>query len=156
MTEEQKEAGMTLDIQQIMELIPHRYPFLLVDRIEDIVPGESCVGVKNVTINEPFFPGHFPQEPVMPGVLMLEAMAQTAGCVALVTLGEESHGRSMYFMAIDGVKFRRKVIPGDVLKMHVTKDRGKPGAAVWKFSAVGYVDGEKAVEAKLTAMIGDR
>lgn len=147
---------MELDINQIMGLLPHRYPFLLIDRVEELVPGESCVAIKNVTMNEPFFQGHFPQEPVMPGVLMLEAMAQAAGVIAMQVLGDDAHGRALYFMAIDGAKFRRKVIPGDQIRMHVKKERGKPGAAVWKFSGVCMVGDEKACETNLTAMIGDR
>lgn len=144
----------TLTISQIKEMLPHRYPFLLVDRVIDLIAGESAVGIKNVTVNEPFFPGHFPEEPVMPGVLQLEAMAQTAGCVAMSFLGEDAAGKSVYFMAIDGAKFRKPVVPGDVLKMHVTKERG--GGKVWKFDAEGRVDGEVVVQAKLTAMLGGR
>ncbi len=147
---------MELDIQKIMALIPHRYPFLLVDRIVDLVAGERCTGIKNVTMNEPFFPGHFPQEPVMPGVLILEAMAQTAALIAMDVLGEDAHGRALYFMAIDGAKFRRKVVPGDQLRMDVVKDRGGLGSSVWKFSGTALVEGDKACEAKLTAMIGAR
>lgn len=144
---------MELNIQDILGFIPHRYPFLLVDRIVDIEPGETCVGIKNVTFNEPFFPGHFPQEPVMPGVLILEAMAQTAGVLAMQVLGDEAHGRSIYFMGIDGAKFRRKVVPGDQLKMHITRERGGGKSAVWKFRGEAFVNGEKACEASLTAML---
>ena len=143
-----------LTIKEIQELIPHRYPFLLVDKIVDIDEDNSCVGIKNVTMNEPFFQGHFPEEPVMPGVLILEAMAQTAGALAMNSLEEDSHGKSVYFMGIDGAKFRRKVVPGDVLSMKVTKERGGKGAAVWRFKGEAFVDGEKACEAVLTAMMG--
>ena len=135
-----------------MESIPHRYPFLLVDKLIDVVPGESATGIKNVTMNEPFFPGHFPQKPVMPGVLILEAMAQTAGVLAVQFLGDDAKGKVMYFMGIDGAKFRRPVEPGDVLHMKVIKTRG--GGAVWKFDAAAYVNDELVTEAKLTAMLG--
>ena len=143
---------MGFDIAQIMEAIPHRYPFLLVDKIVDVEKGESCVGVKNVTINEPFFPGHFPQKPVMPGVLILEAMAQTAGVLAIDFLGDDAKGKVVYFMGIDGAKFRRPVVPGDALHMKVSKTRG--GGAVWKFDAEAYVADELVAQAKLTAMLG--
>ena len=142
---------MTFDIAQIMEAIPHRYPFLLVDKIVDVDKGESAVGIKNVTINEPFFPGHFPQKPVMPGVLILEAMAQTAGVLAIDYLGEDAKGKVVYFMGIDGAKFRQPVVPGDQLRMKVVKTRG--GGAVWKFDAEATVDGAVVAQAKLTAML---
>jgi 3-hydroxyacyl-[acyl-carrier-protein] dehydratase len=142
---------MEFDIQKIMESIPHRYPFLLVDKVVDVVPGESATGIKMVTINEPFFPGHFPQKPVMPGVLILEAMAQTAGVLAIDFLGEDAKGKVVYFMGIDGAKFRKPVVPGDKLEMKLTKTRG--GGAVWKFDAEAYVDGELVTQAKLTAMM---
>jgi len=142
---------MAFDIAQIMEAIPHRYPFLLVDKIVDVEKGETTVGVKNVTINEPFFPGHFPQKPVMPGVLILEAMAQTAGVLAIDFLGEDAKGKVVYFMGIDGAKFRQPVVPGDQLRMKVTKTRG--GGAVWKFDAVATVEGTVVAQAKLTAML---
>lgn len=143
---------MEFDIQKIMESIPHRYPFLLVDKVVDVVPGESATGIKNVTINEPFFPGHFPQKPVMPGVLILEAMAQTAGVMAIDFLGDDAKGKVVYFMGIDGAKFRRPVEPGDRLEMKLVKTRG--GGAVWKFDAEAFVDGELVAQAKLTAMMG--
>lgn len=142
---------MEFDIQKIMESIPHRYPFLLVDKVIDVVKGESCTGIKNVTINEPFFPGHFPQKPVMPGVLILEAMAQTAGVLAIDFLGDDAKGKVVYFMGIDGAKFRKPVGPGDRLEMKLTKTRG--GGAVWKFDAEAFVDGEMVAQAKLTAMM---
>ncbi len=143
---------MELNIQNIMEAIPHRYPFLLVDKVIDVVPGESATGIKNVTINEPFFPGHFPQKPVMPGVLILEAMAQTAGVLAINFLGDDAKGKVIYFMAIDGAKFRKPVGPGDQLHMKVTKIRGK--GAVWKFDGKAYINDELVTEATLTAMLG--
>jgi len=142
---------MEFDISKIMELLPHRYPFLLVDRVVDIVPGESAVGIKNVTMNEQFFQGHFPAKPVMPGVLILEAMAQTAGCLALDSLGESAANSVVYFMAIDGAKFRRVVGPGDTLKMHLSKERGR--GKIWRFKAEAYVGDELACEAVLTAMM---
>ncbi len=142
---------MEFDIAKIMEAIPHRYPFLLVDKIIDVEKGESAVGVKNVTINEPFFPGHFPQKPVMPGVLILEAMAQTAGVIAIDYLGDDAAGKVVYFMAIDGAKFRKPVVPGDQLHMKLTKIRGR--GAVWKFQAEATVDGVVVAEATLTAML---
>ena len=143
---------MEFDIAQIMEAIPHRYPFLLVDKIVDVEKGESAVGIKNVTINEPFFPGHFPQKPVMPGVLILEAMAQTAGVLAIDFLGDEAKGKVVYFMSIDGAKFRKPVVPGDQLRLKVTKTRQK--GPVWKFDAVATVDGVVVTQAKLMAMLG--
>jgi len=142
---------MAFDIAQIMEAIPHRYPFLLVDKIVDVEKGETAVGIKNVTINEPFFPGHFPQKPVMPGVLILEAMAQTAGVLAVDFLGADAKGKVVYFMGIDGAKFRQPVVPGDQLRLKVTKTRG--GGAVWKFDAEATVDGTVVAQAKLTAML---
>ncbi len=142
---------MEFDIAKIMEAIPHRYPFLLIDKIVEVEKGESAVGIKNVTINEPFFPGHFPQKPVMPGVLILEAMAQTAGVIAIDYLGEDAEGKVVYFMAIDGAKFRKPVVPGDQLRMKLTKIRGK--GAVWKFHAEAKVDGNTVAEATLTAML---
>jgi 3-hydroxyacyl-[acyl-carrier-protein] dehydratase len=143
---------MEFDINQIMEMIPHRYPFLLIDKVINVDPGESATGIKNVTINEPFFPGHFPQKPVMPGVLILEAMAQTAAIIAVDFLGEDAQGRVVYFMGIDGAKFRKPVGPGDRLEMKLTKTRG--GGAVWKFDAEATVDGTVVCQAKLTAMLG--
>ncbi|UTW57475.1 3-hydroxyacyl-ACP dehydratase FabZ [Kordiimonas sp. SCSIO 12603] len=144
---------MEFDIAKIMEAIPHRYPFLLVDKIVDVVPGESAVGIKNVTINENFFQGHFPQKPVMPGVLILEAMAQTAGVIAVDVLGDDAKGKVVYFMGIDGVKFRRPVGPGDQLHLKLNKTRGGLGKSVWKFDAVAEVEGDVAATASLTAML---
>ena len=111
-----------IDIGRIMEMIPHRYPMLLVDRVVDIVPGASAVGIKNITINEPQFQGHFPQQAVMPGVLLVEAMAQTAGILVVHSLGEEAEGKMVYFLSIDKCRFRRPVVPGDVIHIHVTKE----------------------------------
>ncbi|MDC0360922.1 3-hydroxyacyl-ACP dehydratase FabZ [Alphaproteobacteria bacterium] len=141
----------TFDIQRIMELIPHRYPLLLVDRLEEIIFGESAIGVKNVTFNEPHFQGHFPSAPVMPGVLIVEAMAQTAAALVIATLGADAEGKLVYFMTIDNARFRRQVTPGDQLRMHVTKTRSR--ATVWKFDGKAYVGDKLAAEASFGAMI---
>ena len=141
----------TFDIQRIMELIPHRYPLLLVDRLEEIILGESAIGVKNVTFNEPHFQGHFPSAPVMPGVLIVEAMAQTAAALVISTLGADAEGKLVYFMTIDNARFRRQVTPGDQLRMHVTKTRSR--ATVWKFDGKAYVGDKLAAEASFGAMI---
>ena len=126
-----------LDIRDILEHLPHRYPFLLVDRVLELEKGKRIVAIKNVTINEPFFQGHFPSEPVMPGVLVVEAMAQTACVLVVSTFGAESEGKLVYFMSIDGVRFRRPVVPGDRLELHVTKVQSR--ANVWKFSGKAIV-----------------
>jgi len=141
------------DIQLIQRIIPHRYPFLLVDKVVEIDGTASALGIKNVTMNEPHFQGHFPGMPVMPGVTIVEAMAQTAAVMVGVTLGMADKNMKVYFMAIDAVKFRRKVGPGDVLQMRVETTRGKPGGKVWRFSGVASVDGEMAAEASFTAMM---
>jgi 3-hydroxyacyl-[acyl-carrier-protein] dehydratase len=114
-------SAKTIDINRIMELIPHRYPILLVDRILNIVPGQSALALKNVTMNEPHFQGHFPQYPVMPGVLIIEAMAQTAAIVTSLALGEEAKGKIVFFMSIEEAKFRKPVVPGDSMQVHVEK-----------------------------------
>jgi len=147
-------AGETVDLAGIMELIPHRYPMLLIDRVEDVRLDDSAVGVKNVTINEHFFQGHFPARPVMPGVLIIEAMAQTAAVLAAKTIGEEAKGKLVYFMSIEAAKFRKPVVPGDVLKLHVAKLRGG-NRRVWKLTGEAKVNGVKVSEAELTAMIAD-
>ncbi|GBQ37779.1 3-hydroxyacyl-ACP dehydratase [Komagataeibacter saccharivorans NRIC 0614] len=141
----------SIDIMRIMEAIPHRYPFLLIDRMVDIVMGQSAVGIKNVTVNEPHFQGHFPARPVMPGVLIIEAMAQTAATLVVLTLGAAFEGKLVYFMTIDGAKFRRPVGPGDQLRIHVEKERSR--ANVWKFKGVARVDGVSVAEATFSAMI---
>lgn len=143
-----------IDVVRIMEMIPHRYPILLVDRIIDYVAGESAVGLKNVTMNEPHFNGHFPGMPVMPGVLIIEAMAQTSALLVVETLGEEAQGKIVYFMSIDNAKFRKPVVPGDALHIHVEKiqNRGK----VWKFQCTAKVDGNVCAEAVVTAMLTDQ
>ena len=147
-------VGEAIDLAGIMELIPHRYPMLLIDRVEDMRLDESAVGVKNVTINEHFFQGHFPTRPVMPGVLIIEAMAQTAAVLAAKTIGEEARGKLVYFMSIESAKFRKPVVPGDVLKLHVAKLRGG-NRRVWKLAGEAQVNGVKVSEAELTAMIAD-
>lgn len=139
------------DLGLIKQILPHRYPFLLVDKVRDIVPMESCVGIKNVTSNEPHFEGHFPQEPVMPGVLIIEAMAQAAAVLVGTSLDLAGKGMGTYFMAIDKCRFRRKVVPGDVLELHMKTLRG--GGKVWKFEGRAMVDGELAAEAEIMAML---
>ena len=141
------------DIGLIQRILPHRYPFLLVDKVVAINGTTSARGIKNVTMNEPHFQGHFPGNPIMPGVTIVEAMAQTAAVMVGATLGLTDGNLLIYFMAIDGCKFRRKVIPGDVLMMDVTTTRGKPGGKVWRFKGVATVDGELAAEAEFTAMM---
>ncbi|MBZ5554398.1 MAG: 3-hydroxyacyl-ACP dehydratase FabZ [Acidobacteriia bacterium] len=144
---------MSLDINQIMNIIPHRYPFLLVDRIEELVPGERVVGLKNVTINEPFFAGHFPQAPVMPGVLILEAIAQVGAVLVLKDLPDRTQ-KLVYFVAIESAKFRRPVLPGDQLRIEVTVEsmRSKFG----KMRGEASVDGKLAAEAQVTYAVVDR
>ena len=141
------------DIEMIQRILPHRYPFLLVDRVENIVDGKTGTGIKNVTFNEPHFQGHFPGNPIMPGVTIVEAMAQTAAVMVGTALDMADKEMKVYFMAIDKCKFRRKVIPGDVLKLNLTTVRGKPGGKVWKFSGVATVEGDMAAEAEFTAMM---
>ncbi len=141
------------DIGLIQRIIPHRYPFLLVDKVVDIDGYQSARGIKNVTVNEPHFQGHFPGRPIMPGVTIVEAMAQTAAVMVGVALGYADRELKVYFMAIDGCKFRRMVVPGDVLEMKLTTLRGRPGGKVWRFSGVATVEGEMAAEAEFTAMM---
>jgi len=140
-----------LDIERIRAMIPHRYPMLMIDRVVEIVPDASAVGIKNVTINEPYFAGHFPQRPVMPGVLIIEAMAQTAAVLVVQTLGSAAEGKLVYFMSVDNARFRRPVVPGDRLELHVEKIQSR--ANVWKFSGKGIVEGKVAAEATFAAMI---
>lgn len=144
---------LSADIQLIQRILPHRYPFLLVDRVEEISGTQSAVGFKNVTMNEPHFQGHFPGLPIMPGVTIVEAMAQTAAVMVGAALDMADKDMKVYFMAIDGCKFRRKVIPGDQLRMRLTTLRGKAGGKVWKFKGVAEVQGEMAAEAEFTAMM---
>ncbi len=140
-------------VLDVLRHLPHRFPMLLVDRVEDIVPHRSARGIKGVTINEPFFSGHFPQRPIMPGVLIVEALAQTAGVLALVSIGAAARGKLLYFMGIEEAKFRRAVEPGCLLHLHVevTQARGR----VWKFDARAEADGEVKAEARFTAMVAD-
>ena len=147
------DAAVNIDILRIMEMIPHRYPFLLVDRIVEFVPGERAVGLKNVSMNEPHFQGHFPQMPVMPGVLIVEAMAQTAAIMVVNTLGKESEGKLVYFMSIDDARFRKPVVPGDSLYIHVTKIQNRRN--VWKFRGEAKVGDVVCAEATFGAMIMD-
>ena len=147
------ETPTTADIQLIQQILPHRYPFLLVDKVVDINGTTSATGIKNVTMNEPHFQGHFPGNPIMPGVTIVEAMAQTAAVMVGTTMGLINGNLLVYFMAIDGCKFRRKVVPGDVVEMKVETTRGKPGGKVWKFKGIATVEGEMAAEAEFTAMM---
>ncbi len=140
----------TADIQKIMELLPHRYPFLLVDRIIDINSDESCIGIKNVTANEPQFMGHFPARPVFPGVLLIEGMAQTAGAICIAKIGTEKPS-IVYFMTIDEVKFRKPVVPGDRVEFHMTKLKQRRN--MWWYRGEARVDGHLVAEAHLSAMI---
>lgn len=141
----------TADIDLIQRCIPHRYPFLMIDKVVDIVANTSAVGVKNVTYNEPHFQGHFPAMPVMPGVTIVEAMAQTSAVMVSLSLDLVDKNPLVFFMGIDKVKFRRKVVPGDVLRMAITTIRG--GSRIWKFNGVATVDGEVACSAEFSAMI---
>lgn len=155
-TQQDTDAGapLALDIARILEAIPHRYPFLMIDRVVDVVRNRSATGIKNVSVNEPFFQGHFPRHPVMPGVLIIESMAQTAAVLVVETLGADTAGRIVYFMSIEGAKFRRPVVPGDQLRIHVTKRRNRGN--VWKFHAVARVGDTDVAEATYAAMIMDR
>ena len=151
---EQAPEKQVVDIAGIMLAIPHRYPFLLIDRVVDLIKNHSATGIKNVSINEGFFQGHFPGHPVMPGVLIVESMAQTAAVLVVETLGPDSRGKVVYFMSVEGAKFRRPVVPGDQLHVHVTKERNRGN--VWKFHAIVRVDGVSVAEATFAAMIMDR
>jgi len=146
-TTELKEA----DMNRIKRMIPHRYPFLLIDHVKEIAVGDSAVGIKNVTVNEPHFQGHFPDKPVMPGVLIVEAMAQTAGVLVVETLEMIDQGLLVYFMTLDKTRFRKIVAPGDVLELHVKILRGR--GKIWKFWGEARVGGEVAAEAEFSAMI---
>ena len=140
-----------VNIEKIVNMIPHRYPMLLIDKVEDLILGQSATGIKNVTANENFFTGHFPSKMVMPGVLMIESMAQTCAVLVIETLGKTAEGSLVYFMSVDGAKFRKPVIPGDQLKFHVEKIKNR--AKVWKFQCKGYVEDELVSEAVISAMI---
>jgi 3-hydroxyacyl-[acyl-carrier-protein] dehydratase len=144
---------LNADIDLIQRILPHRYPFLLIDKVVDIDGTKTAIGIKNVTFNEPHFQGHFPGAPIMPGVTIVEAMGQSAAVMLGTALNLADKNLLVYFMSIDKCKFRRKVIPGDVLKLSVTTLRGKPGGKVWRFGGKGAVDGEMVAEAEFTAMM---
>lgn len=143
------EPTLPMDVNAIMKILPHRYPFLLVDRIVELEHGKRCVGIKNVTVNEPFFPGHFPGHPIMPGVLIVEAMAQVAGIMAYLASDEETQKKVSYFMAIDNAKFRKPVVPGDQLRIEITTTMNRRG--IWGVDGKAYVDGKVVTEASLKA-----
>jgi len=144
-----EQPTMPMDVNAIMKILPHRYPFLLVDRIVELEHGKRCVGIKNVSINEPFFPGHFPGHPVMPGVLIVEAMAQVAGIMAYLASDEETRKKVSYFMAIDSAKFRKPVMPGDQLQIEITTTMNRRG--IWGVDGKAFVDGKLVTEASLKA-----
>lgn len=146
-------AEMTMPVERIMEMLPHRFPFLLIDRVIECVKDSYAVCIKNVTIGEQHFIGHFPNKPVMPGVLIIEAMAQTSAVLVVDTLGKASEGKLVYFMSVDEAKFRKPVVPGDQLRIRASKAQQRRN--VWKFSCEGYVDDTKVAEAIITAMILD-
>lgn len=148
---EPKNEPLSFDIHHVKKLLPHRYPFLYIDKMRDVILGESAVGIKNVSVNEEIFEGHFPGQPVFPGVLIIEAMAQTASALVVETLDLADDKPLVYFMSIDGGKFRKPVEPGDQLELHMKllRKRGK----VWKFEGKGIVDGKLVAEAEITAMI---
>ena len=148
------DEGQHIDVTRIMQMIPHRYPMLLIDRILEYVPGERFLGLKNVSINEPHFQGHFPNFPVMPGVLIIEAMAQTAACLVVKTLGPEAEGKLVYFMTIDEARFRKPVVPGDALHIHAVKQQTRRN--VWKFHGEAKVGDTLCAEATFSAMIMDK
>lgn len=151
MSDNVKASLGTADIQKLMAYLPHRYPFLLIDKIVDIDADNSATGIKNVTVNEPHFTGHFPENPIMPGVLIIEAMAQTAGAICLLNNGSGKPG-VVYFMTIDNAKFRRPVVPGDRLHLHVKKLKQR--GSIFRFACVAEVDGAKVAEAEVSAMVG--
>ncbi|MBV9551999.1 MAG: 3-hydroxyacyl-ACP dehydratase FabZ [Alphaproteobacteria bacterium] len=142
-----------IDRLRIMQMIPHRDPFLMIDKVIDVVQNKSATGIKNVSVDEYYFRGHFPARPVMPGVLIVEAMAQTAAVLVVCTLGPESEGKLVYFMSVDNARFRRPVVPGDVMHVHVTKQRNRGN--VWKFEGEAKVNGQLCAEAVFAAMILD-
>lgn len=151
----QSSKEQVIDVTGIMARIPHRYPMLLIDRVIDMVPNESCTGIKNVTANEPFFQGHFPGHPIMPGVLIIEAMAQTSATLVVASLdgiGCDTH--LVYFMTIEGARFRKPVVPGDRLRLKVVKERQR--GSVWRFKGEAYVDDALCAEATYTAMLVPR
>ncbi len=146
-------TSKVIDINRVMQMIPHRYPFLMVDKVIDVVPDVSATGIKNVTASEPHFQGHFPQRPIMPGVLIIESMAQTAAVLVVETLGPQAEGKLVYFMSVDNARFRKPVVPGDTLFVHVVKERSR--GSVWRFRGEARVDGNLMAEATYAAMIMD-
>jgi 3-hydroxyacyl-[acyl-carrier-protein] dehydratase len=146
-----QESVAEIDIGRVMEMIPHRYPMLMIDRVIDVVANASATGVKNVSINEPYFQGHFPARPVMPGVLIIEAMAQTAAVLVVHSLGPAAEGKLVYFMSVDDARFRKPVVPGDTIHIHVRKERQR--GPVWKFSAKAMVKDNLVAQATYAAMI---
>ncbi len=151
--EQLESTSAEVDIERVMAMIPHRYPFLMIDRVTEIIPWKSAIGIKSVSVNEPHFQGHFPRRKIMPGVLIIEAMAQTAAVLVVETLGAEAEGKLVYFIAVDNARFRKPVVPGDSLRIHVAvrQNRGK----VWKFECEARVDGVLTSEATISAMIVD-
>ena len=143
-----------IGIEQIFKMIPHRYPFLMIDRVVEIVPGKSAIGIKNVTINEPYFQGHFPNKPIMPGVLIIEAMAQTAAVFVIDGLKEGTANRDVYFMSIDSARFRKPVTPGDMMKLKISKKQSRGN--VWKFDGEAYVEENLVAESTFSAMIANQ
>jgi 3-hydroxyacyl-[acyl-carrier-protein] dehydratase len=141
------------DNERVKEMIPHRYPFLLVDKVVNMIARDSAVGIKNVTVNEPFFQGHFPRQAVFPGVLIVEAMAQTAAVLTVFSLGKEAEGKLVYFMSVDEARFRKPVVPGDQIHIHIKLEKNRGN--VWKFSSEAKVDGVKVADATFSAMIVD-
>ncbi|MDY0883039.1 3-hydroxyacyl-ACP dehydratase FabZ [Dongia soli] len=153
MSETDVQQGISVDAKGIMRMIPHRFPFLMIDRVEDMVSDVGAVGIKNVSMNEAVFQGHFPTDPVMPGVLIIEAMAQTAAVLVVHTLGAAFEGKLVYFMSVDNARFRRPVVPGDQIRIHVRKDRNR--GPVWKFIGEAKVNDQIVAEATFAAMIRD-
>jgi len=149
----ESQASIDIDIVRLMEMIPHRYPMLMIDRVINVEPNVSATGLKNVSINESFFQGHFPKRPVMPGVLIIESMAQTAAVLVVQTLGKDAEGKLVYFMTIDEARFRKPVTPGDTLHIHVTKLQQRRN--VWRFRGEAKVNGTLCAEATYAAMILD-
>jgi len=153
MNEQTIAKGLDIDAKGVMRMIPHRYPFLMIDRVENAIADKGAVGIKNVSMNEAIFQGHFPSDPVFPGVLIIEAMAQTAAVLVVYTLGAAFEGKLVYFMSVDSARFRRPVMPGDQLRLEVTKDRNR--GPVWKFNGVAKVVDQVVAEADFAAMIRD-
>lgn len=150
----EKQLPTELDVNDIMAKLPHRYPLLMIDRIVDIEPGVRATGIKNVTINEQIFQGHFPGHPIFPGVLIIEAMAQTAAAMVVHTLGSEAENKLVYFMTVDEARFRKPVVPGD--QMHITVEALRSRGVVWKFKGTARVDGNVHAEAEFSAMLVDK